>query len=70
LGLLLPKCLAHLAENGAAAQLRRVLKHRRGGLIVQIRAMAQHHQRGIGKTGVVHPPKLTHPAQDCKPCPS
>jgi hypothetical protein len=35
-------------------QLRRVLENRRSGTGVQLRAMAQHHQHGVGKIFSVH----------------
>ena len=51
---LFPERLADVGENFPAAQFRRVLVHRRGGIGVLLRAMAQHHQRGVGKVFIVH----------------
>ena len=55
---LFPERLAHFAENLPAAQFRRVLEDRRGGIVIQRRAMAEHDQRGIGKIFTVHTPRL------------
>ena len=52
--LLFPKGFANFGENLPAAQFRRVLKHRRGGLVVQRRAVAQHDQRGVGEVFTLH----------------
>ena len=46
---LFPERLADFGKNFPAAQFRRVLEDRRGGMFVQRRAVAEHHQRGIGK---------------------
>ena len=70
LRLLFPERLADAAENFPAAQFRRVLEHRRGGLVVQFRAVAEDDQHGIGKTLAVHTPKLAQPRADRKPRPS
>lgn len=54
-GFLLPERRTYLTEYPAAAQLRDVLQHRRGRLIVQGCSVPKHHQRGIGKIDVIHP---------------
>ena len=51
---LFPERLADFGENFPAAQFRRVLINRRGGIGVLLRAVAQHHQRGIGEFIAVH----------------
>ena len=67
--LLFPKGFANFIKNLPAAQFRRVLQNRRGGLVIQIRAVTKDDQRGIGKTFTVHAPKLAQPRADCKPRP-
>ncbi len=47
--LLLPERFMHLGKNPATAQFRRVLDDRRGGLVVQLRPVAEQHQRGIAE---------------------
>ena len=44
-----PEAFEHLREKVATAQFIRVLIRRRGGIRVQRRAMADQHQRGVGK---------------------
>jgi hypothetical protein len=56
---LLPKRLADSGENLPAAQFRCVLEHRRGGILVQFRAMSEHYQRGIGKIFYVHAQRVS-----------
>ncbi len=70
LRLLFPEGFAHFGKNLPAAQFRRMLQDGRGGLVVQRRAVAEHHQRGIGKTFTLHAPKLAQPHSDRKPRPS
>jgi len=55
---LFPKRFAHFGKNFPAAQFRRVLKNRRGGLVIQNRAVAEHDQHGVGKSVALHPLKL------------
>jgi hypothetical protein len=43
-----------------------VLQDRRGGLVVQRRAVAEHDQRGIGKIISWHAPKLAQARADRK----
>jgi hypothetical protein len=54
-------------ENLPAAQFHRVLENRRGGIFVQFRAVAQHHQHGVGKIVSVHAPELAKPQAARKP---
>ena len=68
--LLFPERLTHLREDFPAAQFRRVLENRRGGLIVQDRAVAKEDQRGIGEIITLHASKLAQPGADRKPRPS
>ena len=51
---LFPERLAHLREEAPAAQFRRVPENRRGGSGVQIRAVAHHHECGVGEIIAVH----------------
>ena len=51
---LFPERLAHFGKDFPAAQFRRVLINRRGGIGILLRAMAQHHQRGIGEFIAFH----------------
>ena len=62
--------LRGLQENFPAAQFRRMLEDGRGGLVIQRRAVAEHHQRGIGETFSLHKSKLAKPRADRKPRPS
>jgi len=50
---LFPERLVDFGEKAPAAQFRRVLTDRRGGIGVLLRAVTQHHECGIGK-GIVH----------------
>ena len=51
---LFPERLAHFRKDFPLTQFRRVLVHRRGGLVVQRRAVAEHNQRGVGEIFVLH----------------
>ena len=51
---LFPERLADFGEKVTAAQFRRVLTDRRGGIGVLLRAVTQHHERGIGEFVAVH----------------
>jgi len=51
---LFPERFADFGKNFPAAQFRRVLIHRRGRVGVSLRAVAEHHQRGIGEFIAVH----------------
>ena len=55
---LFPERFANFGEDFPAAQFRRVLQNRRGGLVVQGRAVAENDQRRIGKVLTVHPLEL------------
>ena len=67
LRLLFPKRLADVGKDFPPAQFRRVLEDRRGGILVLRRAVAQHHQRGIGKIVTVHGARLAHASAIRKP---
>jgi len=55
---LLPEGLAHVGENFPAAQFRRVLTDGRGGIGILLRAVTQHHERGIAEFIAVHAKEL------------
>ena len=65
--LLLPERFADFGKNAATAQFRRMLDDRRGGLVVQRRAVAKDDQRGIGEIVTLHAPKLAERRTDRKP---
>ncbi len=67
LRLLFPERLADFGENVPAAQFRRVLVNRRGGIFVLRRAVAEHHQRGIGEIFTVHAARLAQAQTVRKP---
>ena len=67
LRLLFPERLADFGENFPSAQFRRVLVNRRGGIVILRRAVAQHHQCGLGEIFTVHAPRLAHAQTVRKP---
>jgi hypothetical protein len=64
---LFPECLADGGENFPAAQFRRVLVNRRGGTVILHRAVAEHHQCGLGEIFIVHTARLAHKPNVRKP---
>ncbi len=63
---LFPERLADFGKNLPAAQFRRVLMDGRGGTGVLLRAVAQHHERGIGELIAVHATGLAQERALCK----
>jgi hypothetical protein len=51
---LFPERLADFGKNPPTTQFRRVLMDGRGGTGVLLRAVTQHHERGIGELIVIH----------------
>jgi len=56
---LFPERLTNSGEDFPAAQLGRMLINGRGGIGILLRAMAQHHKRGIGEFIAFHAKGLT-----------
>ena len=67
---LFPESFADSGKNFPAAQFRRVLEHRRGGLVVQNRPVAEDDQRGVMEIFNLHATKLAQACANFKPRPA